>query len=291
MPQRIPARIELKPAQRKALAALSENGATELTRGAYQELTGMSRSQAAYDLADLVEAGILERVGGGRSTHYRLAQQSDPTHRHWTSDRIRQELERFCAGRKTWPSAREFKRTGRTDLYIAASRYGGIRFWAAELDLPRDGYVSIPRAPLRRFARWSWAASGAAIGALLVGAAVAFVYGSPSRQENLGATRATVVKHTGAAPQRSRATPRRSRAETETKANRAGSRPRAQATGAKGTAVLAARTVSGRTNISASASSEPVVRVARATPSPAAGPTPLPAPRASSSPPSPLTAP
>ena len=91
----VTSRIQLKPAQQRALAALDVPSRSELTRGQYEELAGVSRSQAAYDLAELVEAGILCRVGGGRATRYRLAQA--PGQRHWTSDRIRAELEAFCA--------------------------------------------------------------------------------------------------------------------------------------------------------------------------------------------------
>ena len=72
MPHRA-GRRELKPAQRLGLAALNEGTTNELTREQYQQLTGVSRSQAAYDLAELVETGLIERVGGGRSTRYRRA--------------------------------------------------------------------------------------------------------------------------------------------------------------------------------------------------------------------------
>ena len=149
MPQRVSARIELKPAQQHALAALSNGGLKELTRSAYQELTGMSRSQAAYDIADLVAAGALERVGGGRSTRYRLTEEPRAPQRRWTSARIRAELERFCGGRRAWPSAREFKAAGRADLYVAASRYGGIGFWARELGLAHRDAGSAARRGLR----------------------------------------------------------------------------------------------------------------------------------------------
>ena len=70
MPHRA-GRRDLKPAQRLGLAALNEGTTNELTREQYQQLTGVSRSQAAYDLAELVETGLIERVGGGRSTRYR----------------------------------------------------------------------------------------------------------------------------------------------------------------------------------------------------------------------------
>jgi hypothetical protein len=166
--------IQLKPTQQRALAALSVPGRHELTRGLYEELAGVSRSQAAYDLAELVEAGILCRVGGGRATRYRLAQQ--PGQRHWTSDRIRAELEAFCAGQPTWPSPTAFKSAGRGDLYVAASRYGGIGYWAAELGLTRRG--SEPETkPVSLLRKLAWAGAGAlaalglatAAGAVLVG--------------------------------------------------------------------------------------------------------------------------
>jgi Domain of unknown function (DUF4115)/MarR family len=128
---------QLKPSQRLALDSLARADSPDLTRARYEELTGVSRSQAAYDLAELVEAGLIRRVGGGRATRYRLAQAADSGRRRWTDERIRTELASFCVNRTTWPSAAEFRAAGRSDLYVAASRYGGIRFWAAELGFPR----------------------------------------------------------------------------------------------------------------------------------------------------------
>jgi hypothetical protein len=160
---------QLKPAQQLALGALARADATDLTRARYQELTGVSRSQAAYDLAELVEAGLLVRVGAGRSTRYRLAPAPDSGRRRWTDDRIRTELSAFCADRTTWPSAAEFRSAGRSDLYVAASRYGGIGFWARELRFPRleSGRIT-PRTgtPFRRRA------------ALVIAAALVFALGA-----------------------------------------------------------------------------------------------------------------
>ena len=129
---------QLKPAQQVALESLAGADARDLTRARYEELTGVSRSQAAYDLAELVEAGLLVRIGAGRATRYRLASAApgDSSRRRWTDERIREELAAFCSGRTRWPSAAEFRRAGRSDLYVAASRYGGIGFWAAELGFP-----------------------------------------------------------------------------------------------------------------------------------------------------------
>ena len=56
----------------------------------------------------------------------------------WTSERIRTELSAFCDELGGWPRASEFKEAGRGDLYLAASRYGGIDHWADELGSYED---------------------------------------------------------------------------------------------------------------------------------------------------------
>ena len=165
---------QMKPTQQRAVAALTADPASQLTRGQYEELARVSRSQAAYDLAELVEAGILERVGKGRATHYRLAREGG-TQRHWTNDRIRAELEAFCADRETWPSATEFKAADRGDLYVAASRYGGIAHWAEELRFSRSARneTAAPRpSPLRTKLKWAGAGALAALGLAAAGGAV-----------------------------------------------------------------------------------------------------------------------
>ena len=55
----------------------------------------------------------------------------------WTEEQILQDLEAFCAGHDVWPTEREFVHAGRRDLYSAASRTGGIGYWADQLGLPR----------------------------------------------------------------------------------------------------------------------------------------------------------
>ena len=146
--QRSTDHFELKPAQQRVLGVLKSEGSSRLTRARYEELSGVGRSQAAYDLAELVEKGVLERVGSGRATRYRIVHLStrrQDGRRRWTQERIRAALEEFCAGRDAWPSATEFKQTGRFDLYVAASRYGGIPFWTSELGLTREPQPAPPR--------------------------------------------------------------------------------------------------------------------------------------------------
>lgn len=128
-------RLALKPAQETALAALERGTLSDLTRAAYEEITGVSRSQAAYDLGDLIRLGLLERVGAGRATRYRLARVAGGRPRKWTEERIHRDLEAFCTEIGRWPRAVEFRDAGRGDLYLAASRYGGINHWAAEVGL------------------------------------------------------------------------------------------------------------------------------------------------------------
>jgi hypothetical protein len=151
----------------------SEPGAS-LTRSEYERLTGVGRSQAAADLSELVSAGLLVRAGGGRSTRYVRAHEP-ATKRQWTSDRIRRELETFCANRSTWPTAREFKAAGRGDLYIAASRYGGVAHWASEVGLERlvrsRPTSKAARSPLRT--RLGWAVAGGLAALALAGATAA----------------------------------------------------------------------------------------------------------------------
>jgi putative transcriptional regulator len=176
--QRLTDQFELKPAQQRVLGVLKSDGTSRLTRARYEELSGVSRSQAAYDLAELVEHGILERVGSGRATRYRIVHPTTPGkggRRRWTQERIRAALEDFCSGRDAWPSASEFKQAGRFDLYVAASRYGGIGFWTSELGLTRDPQPAPPAPKRRRWAprprlQWVPAAAVAALALALAGA-------------------------------------------------------------------------------------------------------------------------
>ena len=132
----------LKPAQERVLAEVGARPDEQFTRADYETLAHVSRSQAAYDLAELVKLGIVERLGSGRATRYRVARAGGGRRRKWTPERIREELESFCDELGGWPRASEFKDAGRGDLYLAASRYGGIDHWAEEL-----GYVDEEDAP------------------------------------------------------------------------------------------------------------------------------------------------
>ena len=300
----VSARQELKPAQRRALALMRNGGESELTRGGYQELAGVSRSQAAYDLAELVEAGVLERVGAGRSTRYVLVQEPNSSRRHWTSERIRAELVHFCAGRPAWPSAREFKAEGHTDLYVAASRYGGVAFWAAELGLSRaTRRWEAPSLPRLRVSL-SWAMLGALGGALAVGAAVAIVQGLPrAAPKAVGEHAGSVAASKSTPGENSTGRPRTAaKHATTSKVQRTPartSRPvvKKPPAPASRTSILAVRTVSAspppaptpKSSSTTSASQNGTSTTSSSNTS--GGPTPLMAPRAGSSTPPPLPPP
>ena len=302
MPQRASKRrIELKPAQERVLAALAEDGSVGLTRGRYEDLAGVSRSQAAYDLAELVEAGILERVGGGRATTYRFVRRARPAgQRHWTNERIHAALVDFCAGRKTWPSASEFKADGRSDLYVAASRYGGIGYWAAALGFEQPSRTTTAKPAVRSWRpRLGWAAGGAAIAAALFAAAGTALYlgrgapihhaaaprqaSSPSsgRQSAPVQSKPNVRSRTASNAKPARQVRRHVR--TSSPSTRSGSaQPSAQAE-------LVVAKVSTPTYSAASSPRQAVTE--RTTGSGSAGPDPLPPPSGAGTPPAPLPPP
>lgn len=303
MPQRVSkARIELKPTQERVLAALAGEGSGRLTRGRYEDIAGVSRSQAAYDLAELVDAGILERVGGGRATTYRLVRRGRPPgQRHWTNERIHAALVDFCAGRKTWPPASEFKADGRSDLYVAASRYGGIGFWATKLGFAQPSRATTPEPAVRSWRpRLGWAAGGAAFAAALFAAAGTAVYlgrGAPThdaaaRQPASGSH--SVRQSAAARPEpnvRSRTAASKAKPVGQVRRHARTSSPSTTSGSAASSdeAQLAVVRVSTPTHSSVTTPREDVAQ--RTTGSGSAGPAPLPPPPGSGTPPAPLPPP
>jgi len=64
--------------------------------------------------------------------------------RHWTDERLRDELVRFLGDRTEWPSQREFRQSGQGALLSAVNRHGGIGRWTKKLGLvtPQPGGAS-----------------------------------------------------------------------------------------------------------------------------------------------------
>lgn len=57
----------------------------------------------------------------------------------WPRSRIEGELREFCEGREDFPPRVEFRRRGRTALYVAAASHGGLSLWALQLGLRVSG--------------------------------------------------------------------------------------------------------------------------------------------------------
>jgi hypothetical protein len=274
-------RNDLKETQEQVVALLRGGELRQLTRRAYQELTGVSRSQAAYDLAELVEKGILRQDGAGRATSYGLVHEESRGHRRWTEERIRAELAAFCAGREAWPSAGDFKAAERGHLYVAASRYGGIAYWAAELGFPERPRARTSTTSLRR--RLAFAAAAAAVAAALIAGALALRHGGVARTPAAvprGATPATPLEWR-TTPSFARQRPHgRTPSSTKSKPNRPRKASRPSLPKAASTPALAAQ----RTPAASHSANAPAARPA------ARGPAPLAAPNSSSAP-APLAAP
>jgi DNA-binding transcriptional ArsR family regulator len=84
---------ELTAAQRRALLVLASELGTSLTRTEYARLTGVTRSQASHDLSELVSAGLVVRVGRGRSARHWYELTPEPAAQQvWTPGRTRRKL-------------------------------------------------------------------------------------------------------------------------------------------------------------------------------------------------------
>ena len=137
--------VRLSRHQEKIVATLTAGGRRDITRAEVEALTGLGRTASYVELNQLVAAGVLEVLGGSTRTTYRLPSRLRPAiglgrrsarrgpRPRWSEDRIRSELTSFAAELGRMPRRPDFEATGRTGLYIAASKAGGLSRWATEL--------------------------------------------------------------------------------------------------------------------------------------------------------------
>lgn len=137
--------LQLTGHQEKIVAALTAGGHRDLTRAEVEELTGLRKTTAYAELRRLVEAGVLDVRGTGIRTTYSLpprlrsAPRDGATARRrgprptWNDERIRAGLETLARELGRMPRKPDFEAAGKTGLYVAASKAGGLRRWAAEL--------------------------------------------------------------------------------------------------------------------------------------------------------------
>lgn len=137
-------KVQLTQGQQHALTELVIQSRSEFARIDYEKAGVMSRSQAASDLKDLADAGVLERVGDGKARRYRFVSSSGQNpwrdsaapRSRWTDERIEAELKKLVGETGRFPSIKQFDDAGRRDLYNAIQRHGGSPKWAALLDIP-----------------------------------------------------------------------------------------------------------------------------------------------------------
>ena len=140
--QALPLPVRLTRSQELVVAELTAAQRRSLTRAEVETLTGLRKTMAAEALKELVDVGVLRRVGSGPRQSYELAARprTKRTGRRtvWTDARIREELTEFAANFEGWPSTDDFTKAGKTALYKAASRSGGMRKWRDEIESGTD---------------------------------------------------------------------------------------------------------------------------------------------------------
>ena len=129
--------LQLSGSQQRALTALRLQGRHEFSRREYEAAGGVRKTAAGDDLRQLTLHGLLRVRGTGPHTRYvfpgALPDQRRATAAgrppKWTEATIEAELRAFLEGKPDWPSHEEFRKAGKSSLYTAMSRVGGIARW------------------------------------------------------------------------------------------------------------------------------------------------------------------
>lgn len=127
--------VQLTAGQERGLTALRLQGRREFTRREFENAAKIGRSAATEGLRGLVQHGVLQTRGSGPNTRYAFPGPISTTGTRrgrpptWTDERIERELRGFLTDHDGWPSPKTFQAAGRTDLYSAAARAGGIARW------------------------------------------------------------------------------------------------------------------------------------------------------------------
>jgi cell filamentation protein, protein adenylyltransferase len=141
---------QLKNSQQAALSDFRLRGVSEFARADYEAATDVPRATAVREINELLEMGLVKRVGDGRTRRYQLvgAAQANPwagrgggRPKSWTDERIDTELRAFVGDREEFPTRSEFVDTGHSGLYLAVVRNGGTGRWSERLGIgaPRRG--------------------------------------------------------------------------------------------------------------------------------------------------------
>jgi len=129
--------LQLSASQQRALTALRLQGRREFTRREYEEAGAVRKTAAGDDLRQLTLHGVLRVRGTGPHTRYvfpgALPDQGRASRAgrrpKWTEATIEAELRAFLEGKPEWPSHEQFRNAGKSSLYTAMSRVGGVARW------------------------------------------------------------------------------------------------------------------------------------------------------------------
>jgi hypothetical protein len=137
--------LQLSASQQRAMTRLQLQGRREFTRRDYEEAGGVRRSTAGDDLREFAAHGVLTVRGRGPHTRYvfpgALPQRGPgrprgpDRRRKWTDATIEAELRAFLDDKSGWPSDDEFRAAGKSSLYAAMSKAGGVPRWRQVVDV------------------------------------------------------------------------------------------------------------------------------------------------------------
>jgi Fic family protein len=135
----LPQPIQLTPVQEQAVADLTTGAKAEIRIGAFATETGIGRDRVSDDLNELANLGILRAEGTTRNRVFKLRRpratagtRTTGRPQTWDETRIRAELAALVAEVGGWPARKDFDKAGKIGLYVAMSRYGGVRRWRRE---------------------------------------------------------------------------------------------------------------------------------------------------------------
>ena len=130
--------IQLTPTQEHIVSALSAGDLRDFSRAEYETIESVNSARARAEVFELVNGKVLESIGAGAATRYRLVS-GQPRPTTWTDERIETELRAFLDGNATWPPRSAFMEAGLNGLYQAMSRRGGVASWAKRMGYSPPG--------------------------------------------------------------------------------------------------------------------------------------------------------
>lgn len=124
--------IQLTSTQEHVISVLSAGDRASISRREYEDIERVGSDRAQREIAALTRAQLLSATGRGRGVRYRLPTTNLAATR-WNDQTIEAALRQFLKSHDAWPARQEFVDAGLGALYVAMSRYGGIRTWRSRM--------------------------------------------------------------------------------------------------------------------------------------------------------------